>query len=81
MRARAHDGVGDDHQRQGENSASGCWRDREGWLRDFGQGSSGKSKFPERGDPQATPGRLRGVLCGGEMFEAVDDAEFDWRSY
>jgi hypothetical protein len=56
-------------------------RDREGWIGDLVKAARGDPKFPKRGDPEDVRDRLREVQCEGDMFEAVDDAELDWRSY
>jgi hypothetical protein len=56
-------------------------RDREGWVGDLVRAARADPKFPKRGDPEAVRARLCEMQAKGEMFEAVDDAELDWRSY
>ena len=37
-------------------------------------------RFPNSGDPEAVRTYLRAVMADGDMFDAVEDAEADWRA-
>ena len=37
-------------------------------------------RFPRQGDPEAVRKYLREAMADGEMYDAVEDAEADWRA-
>lgn len=54
--------------------------DRDGLIGALIQAAKQDRAFPRRGDAETVRARLRAIQADGEMFEAVDDAEADWRA-
>ncbi len=69
-------------QRNDTGETFGRWllaqRDREGCVGDLVKAARGDPQFPRDGNPEAVRKRLRDTMVERDMFEAVDDAEFDW---
>jgi hypothetical protein len=53
---------------------------RAGWTGDLVTAAKSDREFPRNGDPEAVRKRLRDTMAGGDMFEAVDNAEGEWMS-
>ncbi|MDO7843581.1 YozE family protein [Sphingomonas immobilis] len=64
--------------------AFGRWllqqRERGDWVDDLAQAARADRGFPKDGDPEAVRQHLRKQQADGDIFQAVDDAETDWRN-
>ena len=64
--------------------AFGAWltkqTSRSGVVAQLAAAAAGDRRFPKAGDPEAVRRYLRGAMADGDMFDAVDDAEADWRA-
>jgi hypothetical protein len=56
-------------------------REREGAIGALVAAARADPKFPKRGSPDEVRARLNETQAEGDMHDAVDDAETDWRSY
>lgn len=65
--------------------AFGAWLlqqvDREGCVGDLVKAAKADRRFPRAGAPDDVRKHLNEQQASSEMFEAVDDAETDWRCY
>lgn len=55
--------------------------DREGLVGQLVAGAKADSKFPCDGSPEDVRRHLSAMQAEGDLFEAVDEAEIDWRAY
>ena len=73
-----------DHTSPSAHPAFGAWllgqRDRSGLLGQLIAGAATDRKFPRAGDAEAVRKHLSVMQVEGDMFDAVDDAEAEWRS-
>lgn len=53
---------------------------RTGFFGQLAAAAAGDRRFPKAGDPEAVRTYLRGAMADGDMFDAVEDAEADWRA-
>lgn len=64
--------------------AFGAWlatqASRGGFVGQLAAAAGGDRRFPKAGDPEAVRTYLRAAMADGDMFDAVDDAEADWRA-
>lgn len=64
--------------------AFGAWLAKQtnhsGFIGQLAAAAAGDRRFPKAGDPEAVRTYLRGAMADGDMFDAVDDAEADWRA-
>ena len=64
--------------------AFGAWlstqTSRSGFVGQLAAAAAGDRRFPRTGDPEAVRTYLRTAMADGDMFDAVDDAEADWRA-
>ena len=64
--------------------AFGAWlakqTGRTGFVGQLADAAASDRRFPKSGDPEAVRAYLRGAMADGDMFDAVDDAEADWRA-
>ena len=51
-----------------------------GFVGQLAAAAAGDRRFPKHGDPEDVRTYLRGAMADGDMFDAVDDAEADWRA-
>ena len=62
----------------------GAWlvkqKDRGGLVGQLIAGAAGDRRWPKEGDPEAVRKHLSAMQVDGDMFDAVDDAEADWRA-
>jgi len=74
----------DDQTSPSPQPAFGAWllqqRDRGGLLGQLITGAATDRKFPRAGDAEAVRKHLSVMQVDGDMFDAVDDAEAEWRS-
>ena len=62
----------------------GAWliaQDRGGLVGQLIAGARDDRRFPKQGDPEAVRKHLSAMQAEGDLFEAVDEAEIDWRAY
>lgn len=74
-----------DQDRYAQNHpAFGAWlaaqTERGGFVGQLAAAAVGDRRFPKGGDPESVRTYLRGVMADGDMFDAVEDAEADWRA-
>ncbi|MBW8911282.1 MAG: hypothetical protein JF564_05205 [Sphingomonas sp.] len=55
-------------------------KDRGDWVDGLANAARADRMFPKDGDPEAVRKHLRTQQADGDTFQAVDDAETDWRS-
>jgi hypothetical protein len=71
-------------QTNSEGESFGAWllaqRDREGLVGQLVEGARADRKFPRNGSPEDVRKHLSAMQADGDLFEAVDEAETDWRS-
>lgn len=53
---------------------------RGGFVGQLATAAAGDRRFPKTGDAEAVRTYLRAAMADGDMFDAVDDAEADWRA-
>lgn len=62
----------------------GAWlamqKDRSGFVGQLAAAATGDRRFPKAGDPEAVRAYLRAAMADGDMFDAIEDAEADWRA-
>lgn len=56
-------------------------KDREGAIGALAGAAKADPKFPRRGSPDEVRARLNELQADGDMHDALDDAEMDWKSY
>ena len=65
--------------------AFGAWLAKQtqqsGFVGQLAAAAAADRRLPKAGDPEAVRTYLRGAMADGEMFDAVEDAEADWRAY
>lgn len=65
-------------------AAFGAWllkqSSRGGFVGQLAAVAATDRRFPKTGDPEAVRAYLRGAMADGDMFDAVEDAEADWRA-
>ena len=63
--------------------AFGAWlatqTSRTGFVGQLAGAAAGDRRFPKAGDPEAVRIYLCGAMADGDMFDALEDAEADWR--
>ena len=64
--------------------AFGAWllkqTSRGGFVGQLAAAAATDRRFPKNGDPEAVRAYLCGAMADGDMFDAVEDAEADWRA-
>ena len=64
--------------------AFGAWlakqTQRSGFVGQLAAAAASDRRFPKAGDPEAVRTYLRAAMADGDMFDAVEDAEADWRA-
>ena len=55
--------------------------DREGLIGLLVAGAKADRRFPRDGSPEDVRHHLSAMQAEGDLFEAVDEAEIDWRAY
>lgn len=55
--------------------------DREGLVGQLVAGAKIDRRFPREGSPEDVRRHLSAMQAEGDLFEAVDEAEIDWRAY
>lgn len=64
--------------------AFGAWLlkqgSRGGFVGQLAAAAVGDRRFPKAGDPEAVRAYLRAAMADGDMFDAVEAAEADWRA-
>ncbi|MBW6523413.1 hypothetical protein KZ810_07870 [Sphingomonas sp. RHCKR47] len=55
--------------------------DREGLVGQLVAGAKADRRFPRDGSPEDVRRHLAAMQAEGDLFEAVDEAEIDWRAY
>lgn len=62
----------------------GAWllqqKDRGGFVGQLATTAGTDRRFPKSGDPEGVRTYLREAMADGDMFDAIEDAEADWRS-
>jgi hypothetical protein len=51
-----------------------------GFVGTLAKAAKGDRRFPKQGDAEAVRKYLRQMQADGDMFDAIDDAEADWRA-
>jgi hypothetical protein len=63
----------------------GAWlsiqKDRDGLVGQLVAGLKLDRRFPRNGSPEDVRKHLSAMQADGDLFEAVDEAETDWRAY
>ena len=64
--------------------AFGAWLVRQGTrnrlVGSLAAAAGADRRFPRQDDPEAVRTYLRNAMADGDMFDAVEDAEADWRA-
>lgn len=55
--------------------------DRDGLVGQLVAGAKADRRFPHDGSPDDVRRHLSAMQAEGDLFEAVDEAEIDWRAY
>ena len=53
---------------------------RGGFVGQLATAAATDRRFPKAGDPKAVTKYLREAMADGDMFDAIEDAEADWRA-
>ena len=67
-----------------ERLPSGMWLiarvSSDGFVGALATAAASDRRFPKAGDPEAVRKYLREAMADGDMFDAVEDAEADWKA-
>lgn len=73
-----------DDRYKGSPPAFGAWlskqNGRNGFVGQLAVAAAAGRRFPKSGDPEAVRAYLRASMADGDMYDAVEDAEADWRA-
>lgn len=73
-----------ERNREAERLPFGAWlltqASQGGFVGALATAATGDRRFPKAGDPEAVRKYLREAMADGDMFDAIDDAEADWKA-
>ena len=73
-----------DRHREAEHPPFEAWlltqASHDGFVGALATAAAADRRFPKAGDPEAVRKHLREAMADGDMFDAIDDAEADWKA-